>query len=87
VAEGGTDILLRAVLPEAGETRRGGTPLLQEVKTPTEAGGGNFPQTIGGVIAEVIRGLGAGVGVPGQVQGRLQMIRSFPRSLHLTKRI
>ena len=41
VAEGGTDLLLRAVLPEAGETRRGGAPLLPEVKTPTEAGGGN----------------------------------------------
>jgi len=41
VAEGGKDLLLRAVLPEAGETRRGGAPLLQEVKTPTEGEGGN----------------------------------------------
>jgi len=86
-AEEGPDLpCLRAILlSETEDTMIGGAPLLLEAMTPTK--GGNQPQINGGAIAEIIKGLGAGVGAPGQVQGRLHVIRSFPRSSHHTKMI
>ena len=75
------------LLPEAGDTMIGGAllPLILEAMTPTK--GGNQPRINGGAIAEIIKGLGAGVGAQGQVQGRLHVIRSFPRSSHHMKMI
>ena len=82
-AEEGPDLHPRAILPEAGDTMMGGTPL--EAMSPT--GGGNQPQIHGGAIAEITKGPGAGAGAPGQIQGRLLGNRSFPRSSHATKMI